>query len=157
MNKQAKCTDAGKETAAEVAARVLAAEYEEAERNAAEMRQHATRHMLVSKNYEEEVNKLRAVVEDLREKHLLDENLLTIRTDEIRWQAAEIASLRAQKDKLTDLLRVARCPDPNCDGLGNSWQVLFSPAGEPEQERIQCRFCCERDSLVTPQINSEPD
>jgi len=52
--------------------------------------------------------------------------------------------------RLAGLLRVARCPDPNCAQQGTTWHIDSSGAGEPEQVPQQCQWCCERAALAAP-------
>jgi hypothetical protein len=58
--------------------------------------------------------------------------------------SSELRRFVVEQATIKELLRVARCPDPNCDGNGSSWHAGWSGAGEPEQVQHECQWCDER-------------
>lgn len=51
--------------------------------------------------------------------------------------------------RLKDLLQIARCPDPNCDGKGTVVLGEYQHnSGEVEPHLEQCQWCAERDSAL---------
>ncbi len=51
--------------------------------------------------------------------------------------------------EVAELLRMAKCPDGNCNGNGSTWFTSMSPLGEPEQIQQQCQWCDEKQSTLT--------
>lgn len=80
LNEHSTTTDGGTESAIEVAARLLAVEYEKT---------HACCEALMRHN-----DFLAKSNKDLEEKHQLDERLISIRTDEVRWLESKNKRLR---------------------------------------------------------------
>lgn len=91
---------------------------------------------------------LRAEVADIAENNISrDLYELSLRNnDQLR---ARVSELEQDKARLVELLKVAVCPDQNCDGNGSSWHVeQSSQSGEPEQVQHQCQWCDERKTAI---------
>ena len=92
-----------------------------------------------------------AEVDSARKCLIYDNEKLQAKLDEYE-ENTEI--LLDRLDEFSRLLKVAKCPDDNCDGNGT---VLLGEYqhdnGEIEQHLEQCQWCCERDAA----LNGEAD
>lgn len=62
---------------------------------------------------------------------------------ELAWRDYKIAEAERERDQALDLLKVAQCPE--CDNSGG----IPRQVGDHEWEWKLCRFCYERDGLLT--------
>lgn len=115
-----------------------------------------------------EVKKLRPKVEDLKWELSLNKAALSA-----ACESGRESNRLLQKSK--ELLRIARCPDPNCDNKGTTIKTVarttigccgnFLPSGEccgngvpePEEdiEPSPCQWCHERDEILSEEKESE--
>jgi len=87
-----------------------------------------------------------------------------------------LAAIRAENERLRDLLRAAACPDRNCDGKGTTFTIevhaeccqrgengcdtrgCSGPFPMPERVPEPCRWCNERDAILSaPEARNSDD
>jgi len=63
-------------------------------------------------------------------------------------EAKYLLSLMEKESEAIKMLKVARCPNGNCDNAGTIAVAVRGQDGLPDYEPEQCEWCWHRDNLI---------